>query len=105
MFYQISYPMRCFRIPHLLSPTRPRLTDLTYRLSPIPHPPSPISSSPVLDVTHTGMVYKGDDGSTGLLHASTSGGVKISPDLEDYVQGMKSQTGIIVARALGGRKR
>jgi cell wall-associated NlpC family hydrolase len=52
-----------------------------------------------LDVTHTGMVYRGDDGSTGLLHASTSGGVKISPDLEEYVQGVKSQTGIIVARA------
>ena len=52
-----------------------------------------------LDVTHTGMVYKGDDGSTGLLHASTNGGVKISPDLQEYVQGVRVQTGIIVARA------
>ena len=52
-----------------------------------------------LDVTHTGMVYKGEDGSTGLLHASTDGGVKISPDLQEYVQGVNAQTGIIVARA------
>ncbi|MEX0747470.1 MAG: N-acetylmuramoyl-L-alanine amidase-like domain-containing protein, partial [Rhodothermales bacterium] len=52
-----------------------------------------------LDVTHTGMVYRGPDGSMGLLHASTDGGVKISPDLEEYVQGVKSQIGIIVARA------
>ena len=53
-----------------------------------------------LDVTHTGMVYKGEDGSTGLLHASTQGGVKISPDLQEYVQGVGVTTGIIVARAL-----
>lgn len=53
-----------------------------------------------LDVTHTGMVYKGDDGSTGLLHASTSGGVKISPDLQEYVEGNRVQIGIIVARAV-----
>lgn len=53
-----------------------------------------------LDVTHTGMVYKGEDGSTGLLHASTNGGVIISPDLQDYVQGNRVQIGIIVARAV-----
>lgn len=55
-----------------------------------------------LDVTHTGLVYKsnpgGESDTTGLLHASTSGGVKISPDLQEYVQGVDSQTGIIVAR-------
>ncbi|NNE71543.1 MAG: DUF1460 domain-containing protein [Rhodothermales bacterium] len=51
-----------------------------------------------LDVTHTGLVYLGDDGSVGLLHASTSGGVKVSPDLERYVQGVRAQTGILVAR-------
>lgn len=53
-----------------------------------------------LDVTHTGMVYKGEDGSTGLLHASTQGGVKISPDLQEYVQSVGVTNGIMVARAL-----
>lgn len=51
-----------------------------------------------LDVTHTGIVYKDEEGGTGLMHASTSGGVKISPDLETYVQGIDKQIGIIVAR-------
>ena len=55
-----------------------------------------------LDVTHTGLVYKGAADTTGLLHASTSGGVKISPDLQDYVQGVDSQVGIIVARPIFG---
>ena len=55
-----------------------------------------------LDVTHTGLVYKGRADTTGLLHASTSGGVKISPDLQEYVQGVDSQTGIIVARPVFG---
>lgn len=53
-----------------------------------------------LDVTHTGLVYKDDEGGTGLLHASTSGGVKVSPDLQEYVQGVDAQVGIIVARPL-----
>ena len=52
-----------------------------------------------LDVSHTGLVYK-DDGQTGLLHASTSGGVKVSPDLQTYVQNIKNQIGIVVARPL-----
>ena len=51
-----------------------------------------------LDVTHTGLVYDNGDGTRGLLHASTSGGVKVSPDLQSYVQGVDSQIGIIVAR-------
>ncbi len=51
-----------------------------------------------LDVTHTGLVYKGADGSTGLLHASTSGGVKVSPDLQRYVENVPRQVGIVVAR-------
>lgn len=53
-----------------------------------------------LDVTHTGLVYKGEDGSTGLLHASTNGGVKISPDLQMYIEGIEAQIGIIVARPI-----
>ncbi|MFT5144766.1 MAG: cell wall-associated NlpC family hydrolase [Rhodothermales bacterium] len=52
-----------------------------------------------LDVTHTGLVYINDDGSVGLLHASTSGGVKVSPSLGDYVMGVRAQVGILVARA------
>lgn len=51
-----------------------------------------------LDVTHTGLVYDHGDGTRGLLHASTRGGVKVSPDLQRYVQGVKQQVGIIVAR-------
>ena len=54
-----------------------------------------------LDVTHTGLVYKAAD-TTGLLHASTTGEVKISPDLAEYVRGVDSQVGIIVARPVFG---
>ncbi len=51
-----------------------------------------------LDVTHTGLVYDNGDGTKGLLHASTSGGVKVSPDLQSYLQGVDATIGIIVAR-------
>lgn len=51
-----------------------------------------------LDVTHTGLVYDNGDGTKGLLHASTSGGVKVSPDLQSYLQGVDVTIGIIVAR-------
>jgi cell wall-associated NlpC family hydrolase len=54
-----------------------------------------------LDVTHTGLIYRAPDGSTGLLHASTTGGVKVSPDLQTYVQGVEAQVGVIVARPVG----
>jgi len=59
-----------------------------------------------LDVTHTGLVFAGSDGSIGFLHASTAGGVKVSPDLQDYIQNNKVQIGIVVARPVdprGGR--
>jgi len=52
-----------------------------------------------LDVTHTGFVYK-HDGGTGFLHASLSGEVTTNDDLASYVQGVRAQTGIIVARPL-----
>jgi hypothetical protein len=58
-----------------------------------------------LDVTHTGFVYKGADGSTGLLHAGTARGVTIEPDLETYIQGINVQRGLIVARAIDPRQR
>jgi cell wall-associated NlpC family hydrolase len=57
-----------------------------------------------LDVTHTGLAYPNGDGSFGLLHASTDGGVKISPDLQEYVQSIRVQNGIIVARPLDSRR-
>ena len=58
-----------------------------------------------LDVTHTGLVYAHEDGGIGFLHASTSGGVKVSPDLQRYVQNNKVQIGIVVARPVDPRAR
>jgi len=51
-----------------------------------------------LDVAHTGLVYAHDDGGRGLLHASLSDGVVVSPDLQRYVQTIDHQIGIVVAR-------
>mgnify|MGYP001347453039 CR=1 FL=1 len=50
-----------------------------------------------LDIAHTGLVYKQGD-RVGLLHASLSGTVKVSPDLQRYVQNIDHQIGIVVAR-------
>ena len=58
-----------------------------------------------LDVTHTGLVYAHVGGGIGFLHASTSGGVKVSPDLQDYIQNNKVQIGIVVARPVDPRER
>jgi hypothetical protein len=53
-----------------------------------------------LDVTHTGYVYKGDDGGTYFMHASSiKKQVIISPEqLEDYIALDSKKTGIMVAR-------
>jgi hypothetical protein len=51
-----------------------------------------------LDVSHSGLVYAHDDGRKGLLHASLSGGIVVSPDLQRYVQTIDNQIGIVVAR-------
>jgi hypothetical protein len=51
-----------------------------------------------LDVSHTGFAYDRGDGAVGFLHASTDGGVKVSPDLQAYVQSNKIQTGVLVVR-------
>jgi len=52
-----------------------------------------------LDVAHTGLVYAPDDSETrGLLHASLSDGVVVSPDLQRYVQTIDRQIGMVVAR-------
>ena len=58
-----------------------------------------------LDVTHTGLAFAHEDGGIGFLHASTSGGVKVSPDLQGYIQNNKVQIGIVVARPVDPRER
>jgi len=56
-----------------------------------------------LDVTHTGFVHK-TAAHTGFMHASLSANaVKISDDLASYVQGIRSQIGIVVARPVDPR--
>ena len=50
-----------------------------------------------LDATHTGFVYPTDNG-IGFIHASPSGKVKISPDLQRYVERVDHAIGIMVAR-------
>jgi len=52
-----------------------------------------------LDVTHTGIIYKNQDGVFHLMHASSKGRVEISEKpLLEYLAGIKSNTGILVAR-------
>ena len=55
-----------------------------------------------LDVTHTGIASREKDGRIHLLHASTgSMEVEVSKKpLADYLKGIKSNTGIMVARPL-----
>ncbi len=53
---------------------------------------------PGLDVTHTGLVYRHEDGSLGLIHAAPDSGVKISPDLQSYVSNVENRIGVLVAR-------
>ena len=50
-----------------------------------------------LDTTHTGFVYPTTNG-IGFIHASPSGKVKISPDLQRYVERVDHAIGIMVAR-------
>jgi hypothetical protein len=53
-----------------------------------------------LDISHTGIAYRSDDGRIHLLHAPNVGyKVQISEKpLADYLMGNKKQTGIIVVR-------
>tara|TARA_R110000744_G_scaffold200595_1_gene319708 strand:- start:190 stop:540 length:351 start_codon:yes stop_codon:yes gene_type:complete len=55
-----------------------------------------------LDVTHTGIATREKDGRIHLLHASTgSMEVEVSKKpLAEYLKGIKSNTGIMVARPL-----
>ncbi len=50
-----------------------------------------------LDATHTGLVYLSPNG-VGFIHASPSGKVKISADLQGYVERVDHAIGIMVAR-------
>ena len=54
---------------------------------------------PGLDATHTGLVYRTASGNIGLIHAAPSVGVKISTDLQTYVDRLGA-TGILVARPI-----
>lgn len=59
-----------------------------------------------LDVTHTGFVFVQPNGQKGFMHASSAGKqVMISQDLHDYVNGIRSQVGIMVIRPADGRTR
>lgn len=52
-----------------------------------------------LDITHTGLATREKDGRIHLLHASSSGEVKVSElPLVDYLKKVKKNTGIMVAR-------
>ncbi|HYR06437.1 MAG TPA: N-acetylmuramoyl-L-alanine amidase-like domain-containing protein [Longimicrobium sp.] len=57
-----------------------------------------------LDVTHTGFAYRDRAGVMRVLHAPLSGGVvQVSPGtVADYVNGLRSATGILAARPLRG---
>jgi hypothetical protein len=57
-----------------------------------------------LDVTHTGLAYRGEDGVMRVLHAPLSDGVvQVSRGtVADYVNGLRSSTGVLAARPLRG---
>jgi hypothetical protein len=50
-----------------------------------------------LDATHTGLVYLTPHG-IGFIHASPSGQVTVSPDIQRYIAGVDQAIGIMVAR-------
>jgi hypothetical protein len=53
-----------------------------------------------LDVTHSALAHRGEDGALGVLHAPLSGGaVEVSKyPLAEYVRRIRGSTGILVAR-------
>lgn len=55
-----------------------------------------------LDVTHTGFIYKDENGRTKFMHANikTKEVMITDVELKEYLAGNKKQTGIIVARPL-----
>ncbi len=59
---------------------------------------------PGLDVTHTGLVYRNQDGGLGLIHATPGRGVAISPDLQRYVSHVDSAIGVLLVRPVDPRQ-
>ena len=57
-----------------------------------------VTSVKGLDVSHTGLVYDTGNGGRGVLHASLDRGVVISEDLASYVEGNRTQIGIVAVR-------
>ena len=57
-----------------------------------------------LDTTHTGLVYRLQNGNIGLIHASPSGSVKISSDLQYFAAHVEDAIGIMVVRPIDPRK-
>jgi len=53
-----------------------------------------------LDVTHSGLVYRHEDGRIGFIHASPAGKTVIAKDLQTYVERIDRAIGIVVARPL-----
>ncbi len=58
---------------------------------------------PGLDVTHTGLVYRSQNGDIGLIHSAPVRGVMISPNLQRYVERLDDAIGILVARPVDPR--
>ena len=60
------------------------------------------TSIPGLDVTHSALAHRGDDGVLRVLHAPLSGGVVevTRATLPEYVAAIRRATGILVARPL-----
>lgn len=56
-----------------------------------------------LDFTHTGLVYRHQNGSIGFIHASPAGTVTTARDLKRYVRNVKNSMGIVVVRAIDPR--
>jgi Protein of unknown function (DUF1460) len=61
------------------------------------------TDQPGLDATHTGLVYRTANGGIGLIHAAPNAGVKMSTDLQTYVDRLGA-TGILVARPIDARQ-
>ncbi len=59
---------------------------------------------PGLDVTHTGLVYRDQNGGLGLIHATPGRGVAISPDLQRYVNHVDSAIGVLLVRPVDPRQ-
>lgn len=56
-----------------------------------------------LDFTHTGLVYRHQNGRIGFIHASPAGTVTTARDLQRYVRNVKNSMGIVVVRAIDPR--